>query len=100
MSQSDMLVFLQNLDRSRLLGSQAATEIWEKAGAETPSVADTQGFAAWLVQQGKLTQYQADKIRAARHAFSSTTTSSWTPLAPAGWPASIERSINWECRSP
>ncbi len=62
MSQSDMLVFLQNLDRSRLLGSQAATEIWEKAGAETPSVADTQGFAAWLVQQGKLTQYQADKI--------------------------------------
>ena len=62
MSQPDIQSFLQNLDRSRLLGAETAVERWQKVCTEDVEPANAESLAAMLVQKGTLTGYQADKL--------------------------------------
>jgi serine/threonine protein kinase len=62
MPQPDIEKFLQNLNRSRLLGPVTAEELWRKASPNFTPTENAEAFAYWLVEEGKLTKYQADKL--------------------------------------
>jgi len=62
MSQSNLRNFLQNLDRSKLLGAEGAAELWQKSCDESEALTSAEAFAAWMVRQGNLTRHQADKL--------------------------------------
>jgi hypothetical protein len=57
MSVPGLATFCQTLVRSKLLTEAEVSDLRKQARAESP-----EGFAAWLVEQSKLTRYQADSL--------------------------------------
>ena len=62
MSSQDLNAFCQSLAGSRLLSQADVAALRSRARSETGTAALPQGFADWLVKQGKLTRYQADVL--------------------------------------
>jgi serine/threonine protein kinase len=57
MSLPDLTAFCQTLVRSKLLSESEVSDLRKQARAD-----NADSFAAWLVEQGKLTRYQADSL--------------------------------------